>query len=214
MIIIKKSKFLFAFILIFLISSCEFFTTSSSNIISSISHSSEVSSYPASFKLENYNTLSNIYEGVMPPTGDVNILVIPIDFFDFQRNDVEVSLSDLNDVFFSKSEDIEWESVSSYYYKSSYEKLNIGGVVTPWYRAPKLSSYYENNGYESLFELFDYVMKEVSNEEWFNPSDFDSNNDGYYDGVYLYILFQFSIIIVLCGGLFLVNLKHQTIIRG
>ena len=27
-------------------------------------------------------------------------------------------------------------------------------------------------------------MKEVSNEEWFNPSDFDSNNDGYYDGVY------------------------------
>ena len=73
----------------------------------------------------------------MPPTGDVNILVIPIDFFDFQRNDVEVSLSDLNDVFFSISEDIEWKVSVVIIIKALMKKLNIGGVVTPWYRAPK-----------------------------------------------------------------------------
>ena len=27
-------------------------------------------------------------------------------------------------------------------------------------------------------------MKEVSNEDWFIPSNYDSDNDGYFDGVY------------------------------
>ena len=180
---IKKFNFIYLLLTIILIGSCEL-TSSFTSSIDSNESSSSIASYPAYFKPEGYKILSDIYKGVMPSTGDVNVLVIPIDFYDYPRENVTVSLMDLHLTFFGKDYEVEWESVSSYYYKSSYGKLNISGQVTPWYRASNLSTNYQDGGINNLYKLFDEIMKEVSNEDWFIPSNYDSDNDGYFDGVY------------------------------
>ena len=123
---IKKFNFIYLLLTIILIGSCEL-TSSFTSSIDSNESSSSIASYPAYFKPEGYKILSDIYKGVMPSTGDVNVLVIPIDFYDYPRENVTVSLMDLHLTFFGKDDEVEWESVSSYYYKSSYGKLNISG---------------------------------------------------------------------------------------
>ena len=85
------------------------------------------------FRTQKYYT--GMHSG--PSTGDVKMLVIP---FNFAENSSVYTNSnaagqklkeDLNKCFFGSAEDTNyWESVSSYYKKSSYGKINITGTVT------------------------------------------------------------------------------------
>ena len=80
---------------------------------------------------------------VLPSTGDVNLLVIPVTIpgnekmYTNKENNTEISqenvISDLEKAFFGKTEDTGFESVSSFYEKSSYGKLKLSGTVTPFF---------------------------------------------------------------------------------
>jgi hypothetical protein len=59
----------------------------------------------------------------LPSTGNVNVLVIPIEIGEEEFTDQQIE--DLNLAFNGTSEDTGWESVSTYYNKVSKGKLNL-----------------------------------------------------------------------------------------
>lgn len=46
----------------------------------------------------------------------------------------EAAREDIRKVYFGESSDTQWESLSSFYKKSSYGALNLNGIVAPWYK--------------------------------------------------------------------------------
>jgi len=78
------------------------------------------------------------------PATNSRVLVVPIEFADFPATDLlrgaEGAREDIEKAYFGESEDTQWESLKSYYYKSSYGKANITGQVMPWYRPKRPNS--------------------------------------------------------------------------
>lgn len=78
------------------------------------------------------------YKSDMPRSGDSRVLVVPVEFSDYPASGMlrgaEGAREDLRKAYFGDSEDTQWESLSSYYAKSSYGEVNISGQVMPWYR--------------------------------------------------------------------------------
>ncbi len=115
----------------------------------------------------------------LPSTGNPQVLVIPIAFSDYPapssiQDDLEIA-------FFGTSEETGWESLTSYYYKASYGKLNIEGTVLPAFNTGKKSTYYdeqEDGDYLFIKEALEYYDATV------NYSDYDYDKDGYIDSIY------------------------------
>ncbi|MDY0345872.1 MAG: hypothetical protein WC215_01090 [Bacilli bacterium] len=78
------------------------------------------------------------YKSDMPTIGDSRVLVLPIEFSDYPASGLlrgtDGAHEDIEKAYFGESEDTQWESLKSYYYKSSYGKVNISGRVLPWFR--------------------------------------------------------------------------------
>ena len=103
-----------------------------------------ISSYDKAYTFKDVHKLIYGEDGYMPSVGDVNILVVPIKFRDIytSKSNLEKYHTDLERTFFGT--DTGYESLSSYYKKSSYGKLNISGTVLDWYTPTESSTYYEN----------------------------------------------------------------------
>lgn len=120
----------------------------------------------------------------MPSKGNSKALVIPVDFTDYPAKTDMVS--NLEKAFFGTSADTGWESLSSYYSKASYGKLNISGTVTSVYQTGKKSTYYSNayKSNESIdYEIISAALKHFDSS--LNYADYDSDKDGYIDALYL-----------------------------
>lgn len=137
---------------------------------------------------------------VLPSTGDVNLLIIPVlipGFENIKINQVtgEEALNkirtDLNTAFFgdSSSSNLNFESVSSFYKKSSFGKLNLQGHVTNWFSITEDSSLPYTSAYEIDVEQTESVVKEAvkwaEEVEGIDMSQYDNDQDGYIDGVWL-----------------------------
>lgn len=122
----------------------------------------------------------------LPTTGDVKVLVIPISFSGYPAtNEMR---NTIKKAFFGSEADTGWESLKTYYQKSSYGKLNITGDVTDWYSVKKTQDYYakyedSNNYYYGSTMILEEALKHFSNQ--YDYSDYDSNKDGIIDSVYL-----------------------------
>lgn len=125
-----------------------------------------------------------------PTTGTVNILVIPIWFsnsstFISNKNNVR---DDIETAYFGSKEETGWHSVKTFYETESEGKLTYNGVVSDWYSCGKSSQafYSEGNGADQT----EYLVTEAVNWYFNNNTDkkrtdFDSDKDGYLDGVML-----------------------------
>lgn len=115
----------------------------------------------------------------LPSTGNPQVLVIPIAFTDYPApTNIQ---KELETSFFGTSSETGWESLKSYYYKSSYGKLNISGTVLPAYNTGKTSSYYEYK------DDGDYLFIKAALEYYdgiIDYSDYDYDKDGYIDSIY------------------------------
>lgn len=116
----------------------------------------------------------------LPSIGSPKVLVIPVEFTDASApaNMVE----NIRTAFFGTSEETGWESLTSYYQKASFGKLNISGDVLPVYSTGKSSSYYdgiENGDYEIIKAALTYYDSAI------DYSKYDSDGDGYIDSIYL-----------------------------
>lgn len=119
----------------------------------------------------------------MATTGDAKILLIRVDFPDygFAEDDTEEALKQI--AFGSAGEDQQnypYESLSAYYQRSSYGKLNISGQVASYTAAHNRDTYSR-----SMADLFKEAMTAL-HENGMDFSQFDGNGDGLMDGVYIH----------------------------
>jgi M6 family metalloprotease-like protein len=142
--------------------------------------------------------------GAMPHVGNVNLLIVPVNFLDFNcgaQDICDARRDKLEQSFFGESEEMEYESVASYYEKSSYGRLNIGGVVTPefqvgktaveWAREvrptidPGIQSYYNPTwGLTEDITAWYRAQREVNQVDFPLPiEEFDQNDDGWIDAL-------------------------------
>ncbi len=144
------------------------------------------SSYSSSASSSNLN-LENIqgwYDSVvMPSTGNSKILVVPVEFTDYTfESDYKTFLQN---AFFGDADDTSWESVSSYYYKSSNGKLNIGGTVANKISLNMKLSQATRQRDCTVVSDNALVSSLTSLAKTMDLSEYDSNNDGYIDAVWL-----------------------------
>jgi M6 family metalloprotease-like protein len=130
----------------------------------------------------------------MPTSGEVNVLVIPVEFSGYRFADGVVK--DIDTLFNGTDEETNyWKSVSSFYEESSFGKLDIKGTVSEVYftnltpeaflKAPDPSGQ-STNGTSSVVSL---LRGAVAHYKSVHGSDstkaFDRDGDGVIDGVYL-----------------------------
>ena len=136
------------------------------------------------------------YKADLPSTGNSKALVIPVEFSDYacsssrynQYGNCKGIREDIQNAMFGDSSTTNWESLSSYYKKSSYGKLNLTGKVTEWfkprYSAATLATRYGNDSANpTLLVLRDAIEWYKSNHD--DITEFDSDKDGFIDSVYL-----------------------------
>lgn len=140
--------------------------------------------------LADVKTLNDIKNekgyGSMPANGNARALVIPVEFTDYKAP--SGIKEKLNTAFFGASGQTGWESLYSYYYKTSYGKLNISGTVTDVFNTGKKSSYYENIYSNDPNSAPEYEIIKAA-LEFFDGSidynDYDADGDGYIDALYI-----------------------------
>ena len=115
----------------------------------------------------------------LPSIGTYDVLVIPVEIKDHPFEDDY--LSNLNLVFNGNSVETGWESVSSFYMKSSFGALNLTFDIAPKYTTSQNKAYYE--GFND--EGDQYAIVEALNglNAQIDYSQYDSNNDGTIDSV-------------------------------
>lgn len=164
------------------------------NIITAIVTDSDKNTTSASIIIEvneykvrdTFESNKIIDEYGTPTTGDVDVLVIPISFPNYQANDT--MLNNIEKAFFGNENDTGWESLASYYKESSYGKLNINGDVTEWYTPKRTQSYYAEYEDDDDYVYGSTILLEEALTYFKNKYDYtkyDSNYDGYIDAVYL-----------------------------
>ena len=120
----------------------------------------------------------------MPSIGNVKCLVIPINFE--SRNKLYSVDKNIENAFNGKNDTIKYESVSSYYEKSSNKLLNLEFTILDWYTPNYNSSYYENYSKKQDSGV-DLLVDEALSyfDDKIDYSSFDSDSDGYIDGLWL-----------------------------
>lgn len=128
---------------------------------------------------------------ILPSIGEQKVLVIPVFFEDYVIasciEDTDNALDHINTAFFGQSTETGWESVKSYYYESSYGKLDITGQVTSWFSINK--KLLEVASMTSYNDPSIYVLREAV--KWAKEKypgiekEYDVDNDGYIDAVAL-----------------------------
>lgn len=128
----------------------------------------------------------------IPSTGAYNLLVIPVQFSDKPISDEQMDR--LGKAFNGTSADTGWESVNSYYKKSSYSKLDMTFDVQKPFVTDKNYKYYEDysgkitvDG-ETITKTGDILLLELALAYYAQSLDltkYDTDNDGIIDAVYL-----------------------------
>ena len=128
----------------------------------------------------------------IPSTGAYHLLVIPVQFSDKPISDEQMDR--LGKAFNGTSEDTGWESVNSYYKKSSYGKLDMTFDVQKPFVTDKNYKYYEDysgkitvDG-ETITKTGDILLLELALAYYAQSLDltkYDTDNDGIIDAVYL-----------------------------
>lgn len=138
-------------------------------------------------------TLSN-QENTLPSVGDVNLLVIPVHIPGDDTYKTEEVRSDIEEVFFgqssSKDSQLGFKSLKEFYYDSSFGKCKIKGKVTNWFDASKAGitgpgDVTTGNSGTIMTKIFREAVDWAVKNEGINLTDYDLNNDGSIDGVWL-----------------------------
>lgn len=127
-----------------------------------------------------------------PTTGDVKVLVIPVEFSDRTASSLGYDLTKLNTAFNGLSGTTDYVSVAEYYFTSSYGKLSLEfDVLDSWFRPSNTSTYYQNKTmdyYGDSVAIGDQVILDEALaylESRMDLSQYDSDNNSVIDAVVL-----------------------------
>lgn len=130
-----------------------------------------------------------------PSLGEVPLLVVPVVLNGFEEDATIENHKKIEEAFFGKtknSEDLPNVSLSSYYYYSSYKQLHFVGEVTPYFYPSKEGFMGYSNPYSFSLDTPASIAKDAlswaKNKLGINLDSFDSDNDGFVDGVWLIYL--------------------------
>lgn len=112
----------------------------------------------------------------MPSLGTARPLVLLIDFPDYKRPRFVTAEAVEEALFGMDSPD----SLSAYYYRSSYGNLTIDGTVLDWYRMEK-----ERAAYESDKEIMEEALDYYINEKKLDLTEYDADQNGCIDSLYV-----------------------------
>lgn len=115
----------------------------------------------------------------LPSTGTYDVLVVPVEI---QNVPFEASYkTKLDKVFNGTSLDTGWESVSSYYYKSSFGLLDLNFDILDKHVTSNAKAFYEGKGQDGdQHAILDALTALDSTIDF---SKYDSNNDGVIDSI-------------------------------
>ena len=166
-------------------------SSSSSNKPSSSSSSSEEKEqiYTQGLKGSEYLKYYGESTGctAIPSVGTPDMLVVPVLFKGETPSNASKALADIDATFNGSSDEVGWESVDSYYKKTSYNHLDLDiDVYDEWITLDKtcndlakLTNYADPTWY-----AVDYVVKTLKNKG-VDMKQYDSNSDGFIDGIWL-----------------------------
>jgi hypothetical protein len=143
--------------------------------------SGEAADYETAANLQGINQLQkSLPDGRagLPSTGTYSVLVVPVQFSNKMFTSAELSNIDI--VFNGSSVNTGWESVRSFYQKSSYGKLNITYDIAAAVTAPNPSTSY-TDGDTADITIIKSVMPTLNGLH--NFADYDHDNDGDIDSV-------------------------------
>lgn len=113
----------------------------------------------------------------MPAEGNVNALVIPVEFIDFRFE--ENPVDKLEDIFNGSGLDLV-PSVAEYLSQASYGKMQFSAQIQPVVRLSGTRGSYSGNHTALIQDLLAAVAK-----RGVDLNDFDQNQDGVMDGLYI-----------------------------
>lgn len=125
---------------------------------------------------------NNYYSNMdsMPTTGTVNLLVIPVQLSGTTMT--EATRTRIQKAYFGTEADTGWHSVASFYNQESNGRLTITGVVAPIYSASYGTSITQSQTTTLVTTATTWYKTNYSTN---SGKEFDSNSDGYIDGVIL-----------------------------
>lgn len=126
---------------------------------------------------------------------DRKILVIPVEVNGFASVATEANRQRIQNAFFGESSDTEWQSVSSFYQKSSYGALKITGTVSKWYKSnlspndilnqKAKAGALHSGSFDPTWNILEDAISWYKTEYGDNLTDYDNDKDGFIDGVWL-----------------------------
>ena len=176
-------------------------STSSASASSSTSSSTTSETQPVGYmkqtsptiNIDNYRIASDTTG--LPTTGEVKLLVIPVTFTDYRCGNVCATRKEqIRKTFFGAANETSWQSVKSYYETSSYGALTLTGVVTDWFDSGWSSSEFaelttSEGPYDYAFDptwaMLDAAVTFAKNNLNSNLTEYDTDNDGFIDSVYM-----------------------------
>lgn len=115
------------------------------------------------------------WSGGLPAQGSPKVLVLLIEFEEYPHKPAD-TVEAMRAKIFGAGGRPPYESLSAYYRRSSYGKLNIGGEVLGWYNAGRRSEVAQDNaGREEL------IKKAILNYPDHDFSQYDNDGDGKVD---------------------------------
>lgn len=157
--------------------------------------------YLKSTRNENFTIdVMNNFQGTkkLPHEKKSKILVVPVDFTDYRADDkleggAVGARETIAKAFFGESEDTGWESLKTYYEKTSYGALTFEGAVTDWYHADYSTAEFANipaygryaQAFQPTWKLLDEITEWCIDTLCMDLKEFDTDNDGYIDGIWM-----------------------------
>lgn len=137
-----------------------------------------------------YQSYVNYPKRAMPSKGMVNALLIPVEVTDYPFSTTTISNIDVT--FNGESEDTKyWESVYSYFYKSSGGALSLKTTVAPIYKTNKTAEELipvtksDTSAQSETIQIMRNALSAYKSSTTEDITKFDSDKDGTIDALYL-----------------------------
>lgn len=134
---------------------------------------------------------ADMYKTEANQKGDVKVLVVPVEFDGYLAENLpagrEGTRNHVDQVVFGDGPDVDpdtlvqWESLKSFYDKSSYGQTKISGYVADWWTVEqKPKDFAKGASVQGLIsEISNYYANGLDANV--DPKEFDANNDGFID---------------------------------